>query len=64
MIHIVLPIFVPGDMAKAKALCNISQLVTFGTRSYGLVFPDIWNELPSCEKLANNNLVNDRASHS
>jgi len=59
-----LPIFVPEDVAKAKALCNISQLVIFVARSYRLVFPDILKVLHSCDKLANTNLMSDRVSRS
>jgi len=59
-----LPIFVPEDVAKAKALCNISQLVMCGARSYRLLFSDILKALRSCEKSANTNLVSDRASYS
>jgi hypothetical protein len=57
----VLPIFVPEDVAKAKALCIVSQLVTFGARSYRSLFPSNFKALHSCEKSANTNLLSDRA---
>ena len=34
----VLPIFVPEDVAKAKALCTISQLIILGVTDYFPIF--------------------------